>query len=146
MGMSSSGVLLYGIYLGEETLPWANEYNCEGEIREDFDERLAAVDELGEYMAIMDGKHNIPYKEQRTLEEAAPVEIVYAGYHDYPHYFLALRGTHEYAYGYGFEELDLYAMLNTTSSGLFTEAVEFCEKYKLGDFRQAKWFLTSSYG
>src|SRR4051812_46272778 len=103
MGLSSSGILLYGIPFGEEDVVWQE------------DEQFEEVEELGEFLALKAGHKNpwedeppgysyingedFPEFEERTdewyaltrrLEDEAPVELIVAGYYEYAMYFLAL--------------------------------------------------------
>lgn len=82
MGVSSDGILVFGIELGlEDELPEFLYTEDGDEI--DFDEMVDG--ELG--------THDLPYSERVKARKAYPVDLVCHCSYDYPMYILAVPGT-----------------------------------------------------
>ena len=82
MGISSDGILVFGIELGLEDEPPAFLYDESG-TEYDFEDMIDA--ELG----IAD----LPYGERSEARKAYPVDLVWHCSYDYPMYILAVPGT-----------------------------------------------------
>lgn len=90
MGVSTDGILVFGIAYDEGELPeflsaWADE---RGEEDPDFDEYLDSISGLPQY-----GEEGHDFTKSREWREAQPVEMVHHCSYDYPMYILAVRGT-----------------------------------------------------
>ncbi|TKC54027.1 MAG: hypothetical protein E5Y05_00220 [Mesorhizobium sp.] len=83
MGVSSDGILVYGIPCEEDALPEFLE-----EFEGDFDEYLESISGLPKW-----GEPGHDFAAQRAFRDACPVDFVAHCSYDYPMYIIAVRAA-----------------------------------------------------
>lgn len=83
MGVSTDGILVYGIAFEEEEVPDFLE-PFDG----DFDDYLGSISGLPQY-----GEPGHSFDDHRKFRDACPVDVVTHCSYDYPMYIIAVRGT-----------------------------------------------------
>ena len=158
MGVSTDGIICFGIALEEGTeLPWEDE-KYDGEIEEWWREITGFKDEWnpwtedGEYRDGID--HNDPrfekyYEDRRDWLKTHPIPVVPVNCcsHDYLMWILAVPGTVlRCARGYP-SEFDPFTTLKATPSQA-ADLLIFCREYgiELEDGAYPKWYLASYWG
>lgn len=130
MGISSDGILVYGIPYDEDETPAFLE-----EFEGDFDGYLDSISGLPDY-----GQPGHDFAAQRAFREACPVDVVTHCSYDYPMYIIAVRGTESRnSRGYVTEIASLDVSRERLSA--FTE---WCAER--GITGSPKWCLVSMYG
>lgn len=142
MGVSTNGILVFGIDFSEEFLPFEDE-----SLGEDFETLLAndagiEVPE-GEYSEER-GKEYSRYWE-RCSENAkkSEIELITHCSGDYPMYILAVRGTEYNAWRGDPTEIDLDKL--TVTDEQIGALKSFCELHGLV-YSQPRWLLCSYWG
>ena len=82
MGVSSNGILVYGINFDEEPPEFIEAFD------NDFDDYLNSLSGLPEY-----GQPGHDFAAQRAFRETVPADMTMYCSYEYPMYILAVRGT-----------------------------------------------------
>jgi hypothetical protein len=139
MGISSDGILVFGIDLGEET---------PGFLYKDEDTEF---DEFGEFLLHEAGEprwdhedYNVYKARLQRVQEEVGVELVMHCSYDYPMYILAVPGTYRSANrGYAVPIAKDDILMNQLVG--IDKLRAFCNKYGI-DWVEPQWLLCSMYG
>lgn len=125
MGVSTDGILVFGIDLGEE-LP---------EFLEEFE------DTWWDFTDSISGETD--YKKRSAFRDKFPVDLVRYCSYEYPMYILAVNGT-ETTVSRGYvEEIDPQQL--TVEAEKIAALKNFCEEYGI-EYSEPKWLLCSMWG
>jgi hypothetical protein len=139
MGISSDGILVYGIDFGEEMPnPEWEEHDEEF----DLDDLIAEEAGLPVWRENMTNQESTEYwAKKRELVAACPVEMVYYCSYDYSMHILAIRGTRlKASRGYA-EEVPTFEV-DAEKKDAFKQ---WCESHGV-EYSEPKWLLCSMYG
>lgn len=129
MGISSDGILVYGIDLGEEKPEFLGDH-------EDMDELLMAEGSQPQW-----GDEGHDFKKQWAFLATCPADLTMYCSYDYPMYILSVRGTKkDVARGY-VEEVESLSVDDAKRD----EFIAWCEAHGIEN-PQPKWLLASMYG
>lgn len=132
MGVSTDGILVFGIDLGEEELEFLHDFE------NDFDEFLHSLSGLPDY-----GEPGHDYVKDRDFVNSYPVDLVWHCSYQYPMYILAIRGTETTAArGYP-QKIDPSSLVVANEKIEFLK--KFCETYGI-EWQEPKWYLCSMWG
>jgi len=145
MGISSDGIIAYGIDLGEgldddecNEFPWQDREKYDGEFRE-----WVLREILGFTEEWYDGNEGY-FDRQNAVLKPFPLEMVSHCSYDYPMYFLSIKGTERRASrGYPTFIEGLPEVTSKQRSALKEFAEEYNFKY---DEEKVGWHLFSMYG
>lgn len=127
MGVSTDGILVFGIDLGEE-LPEAFEEFDESDLWWDFTDSIS-------------GKKS--YEDRSKFREEFPVNLTSYCSSEYPMYILAVNGTETVVRRGSTEEIDPNDM--KVSDEKIAALKAFCEEYGI-EWKEPKWLLASMWG
>lgn len=130
MGVSTNGILVFGIELGEE-LP---------EFLEDFDDTWWDFTDSISGVADDDSER---WEKRRDFRDNFPVELVSHCSYEYPMYILAVNGTEITASRGSPEVIDPASLV--VSPEKIEELRKFCEEYGI-EWEEPKWYLCSMWG
>jgi hypothetical protein len=134
VGISSDGLIAFGIDLGEEGLSFLEDFD------NDFDEYVS-----GQYPVEAPEGYGEEYNEwfegYKKFADAYPVDLVMYCSYEYPMYFLAVRGTYQSVSRGYCEEFK-----NPTVTTKQIKALEnFCKGHDI-EFKEPKWCIMSMFG
>lgn len=129
MGVSSDGLLVYGIDLGEEMPDFLVDH-------EDLDDLLLTEGKQPKY-----GEEGHDFKSQRTYLENQPVEMTFYCSYDCPMHILSVRGT-EKSVNRGYVEEITSLEVDPDKRQKF---IEWCLAHGIAN-PEPKWLLASMYG
>lgn len=133
MGVSTDGILVFGIQLPEEETP---EF-LEG-FENDFDDFIDSLNGLPQW-----GEEGHDWNKTHAFRDNFPVDLVQHCSYDYPMYILAVRGTEIMASrGYP-KEIDPLTLKVDPEKIEFLR--KFCEEYGI-EWEEPKWYLCSMWG
>lgn len=156
MGVSTNGILFYGIDLGEdfeydrEALPFTDEqYGVWEEDGKEWEDLWAALHGVFgpsvEYGEENKEVFHAYWDKKGELEKTSPCEVDLHCSYEYPIYYVALRGANFTAYRGSPEEVSLDFPDGMTKEEADAKIKEFCEKMGL-PYSQPKWYLASLWG
>lgn len=130
MGVSTDGILVFGIELGEELPEFLEDFY---DIWWDFTDSISGVAED-------DPKR---CEKRRDFRDNFPVELVSHCSYEYPMYILAVKGTKITA------SRGSPKVIDPTSLVVSPEKIEklrkFCEEYRI-EWEEPEWYLCSMWG
>lgn len=129
MGVSSDGILVYGIDLGEEKPAFLDDY-------EDMDELLMAEGGQTQW-----GEPGHDFKKQWAFLATCPVVLTLYCSYDYPMYIMAVRGT-ETSVNRGYVEEITSLSVSEEKNDAF---IAWCLAHGIEN-PEPKWLLASMYG
>ena len=133
MGVSTNGILVFGIQLPEEEKPEFLE-----EFDGDFDTFVDSLSGLPQW-----GEEGHDFAKDKAFRDSFPVDLVWHCSYDYPMFILTVRGTDETAYRGSPEVIDPEKLFVTLEK---IEALRsFCEEYGI-EWEEPKWYLCSMWG
>lgn len=125
MGVSTDGILVFGIDLGEELPEFLEEFE---DVWWDFTNSISGETE---------------YEKRSEFRKNYPLDLVTYCSHEYPMYILAINGTEtNVSRGYT-EEIDPDDMKVPEDKIAALKA--FCEEYDI-EWQEPKWLLASMWG
>lgn len=133
MGVSTNGILVFGIQLPEEETP---------DFLEDFD---------GDFDSFLNSLSGLPkwreeghdFEKDRAFRESFPVDLLSHCSYDYPMFILAVRGTEKTAYRGDPKIIDPSSLV--VSPDKIEELRKFCDEYDI-EWEEPKWYLCSMWG
>lgn len=132
MGVSSDGLLVFGIDLGEELPEFLEDFDGE------FDSFVDSLNGLPQY-----GELDHDWNKTWEFRQKFPVDLVLYCSYDYPMYILAIR-NYEYHVSRGYTEEILCEDLKVPQE-LINEFKAFCQSWNI-EYKEPKWLLASMYG
>lgn len=129
MGVSSDGLLVYGIDLGEEKPEFLDDY-------EDMDELLLAEGNQPQW-----GEDGHDFDKQRAFLATCPADLTLYCSYDYPMYILSVRDTNTTVNRGYVEEIENLSV----DENKRVQFVAWCEAHGIEN-PQPKWLLASMYG
>lgn len=126
MGVSTDGILVFGIDLGDE-----------------IPEFMDGYDDWWHFTDVVAGLEDAEYKLRNEFRENYAVDLVQHCSYNYPMYILAINGTeHRNSRGY-LTEIDPTEMV--VSQEKIDKLKTFCEEYGI-EWQEPKWYLCSMWG
>jgi hypothetical protein len=130
MGVSSDGILVYGVDLGEEIPAFLEEYDG------DFNEYLENRSGLPKY-----GETGHDFGKHNEYPKAFPIDLTSYCSYEYPMHILSVRGTEHRAYrGYTVPIKSLDVPRDKVA-----ELISFCAEVGIEN-PEPSWLLVSMYG
>jgi hypothetical protein len=133
MGVSTDGILVFGIQLPEEETPeFLKEFD------NDFETFIDSLNGLPQW-----GEEGHDIRKTHAFRDNFPVDLVQHCSYEYPMYILAVRGTEITArrgYPNEIDPLTLYV-----DSDKVETLRKFCEEYNI-EWEEPKWYLCSMWG
>ena len=140
MGISSDGILVFGIDLGDK---YPDKFIVDENT--DFEEFLCKEANLEEWRAdFSDEERSAYYEKIFKIKDECPVEIVWYCSYDYIMYILAVKSTEILACRG--KAIDVSDKMSIEQSRI-DAAVKWCKEHGLDySAKDFKWLLTSMYG
>jgi hypothetical protein len=132
MGVSTDGILVFGIDLGEEIPDFLEEF--EG----DFDNFLDSISGLPQY-----GEEGHDFTKDREFRDNYGVSLTTYCSYEYPMYIIAVNGTETNVNRGYVEEINPEDM--KISQEKIDKLKSFCEEYGI-EWQEPKWLLASMWG
>lgn len=132
MGVSTDGILVFGIDLGEEVPEFLEDFVS------DFDSFLSSISGLPGY-----GEAGHDFKKDQGFRDSHPVDMTWYCSYDYPMFILTVRGTETRVSRGDAEEINPDNL--KVSEEKIAALKAFCEEYDI-EWQEPKWLLVSMWG
>lgn len=131
MGVSTDGILVFGIDLGEEIPEFLESYDGDFDLFIDENSGLPTSGPLRDYKKLSENR------------DAFPIEMTRYCSYEYPMYILGVKGKH-----YQVDRGDV-VVVNTEDLTVRPDQIEtlmdFCEQHNI-EWQEPKWLLVSMWG
>ena|SRR6218665_1878172 len=136
MGVSTDGILVFGIPLEEE--------DCAPAFLEEYD---------GDFDSFLDSKNGLPqwgepghdWNKTHEWRKNFPIDLTRHCSHEYTMYILSVRGTEKTASRGYVEEIDPRSMIDSITQKDIDILKAFCDEYGI-EWAEPKWYLCSMWG